>query len=439
MGIVPSERPTLPDLVTSSGNGAHLNRSSWRAVRQVVPVSSPLGASTPTHDRPLLVFGPLVEVEGRTLRAAASALGVEALFFDSPSSLAADLEHRLPIAVAVGVDCDGSLEVLAHLRGNVRYAAIPLRGLTGEGTDLAFGTFYQRGGDDLVSAHSLRALVSRLRPLVQSRPAVWPTRPSGSAVVATSDLGWRNVVARTLSNAGIEPKVVGNGPDATDAACGPGLFILASDDLPPEGATTALAGARARGSTTPWVIAARPNSTAALRESLGACERVTVVDRFMPPDNLLFTANELRRPQIADQRTSPRVLFGTAVAFRFAGGAEDDHGFTYNVSSGGVFVRTLAPPDAGQEVWLEMWPPRTDRTVRLVGRVAWRRAFGPHESATVPPGFGVQLTGGLSGDLDVWEAGCRKLIADRSAPPLRADVWERLSSAPPPWFPKAIV
>jgi hypothetical protein len=132
-------------------------------------------------------------------------------------------------------------------------------------------------------------------------------------------------------------------------------------------------------------------------------------------------------------------LFGTAVAFRVAGGAEDDLGFTYNVSSGGVFVRTLAPLDSGQEGWLELWPPRSERAVRLAGRVAWRRAFGPNESATVPPGFGIQLMGGLTGDLERWERGCREFVADRTAPALHPDVALRLSSTPPPWIAKAVV
>jgi hypothetical protein len=403
-----------------------------------VQSSSPPGAST-SDPRTLAVYGSFAEVEARTLRAAASALGLEARFFDNPASIVTELEWRLPLAVVIGVEHEGGLEVLAHLRGRVRYAATPLLGAMAERTDFAFGILYDRGGDDLVSGRSLRALVSRLRPLIQSAPNTAPVRSLGFAVVATSDLRWRNIVARTLSNVGIEARIVGNGSDAADAACGAPLFVLASDDLPPEGAVSALARARSRGSTAPWVVAAPTKRTAALRESLKAHKHVRVVETFAPPDNLLFTANELRGPPLADHRASPRVLFGTAIAFRVAGGAEDDVGFTYNVSVGGVFVRTLAPLDAGQEVWLELWPPCTERTVRVVGQVAWRRSFGPHESATVPPGFGVRLTGGLSGDLERWEAGCRALVADTSAPPLHRGVWQHLSSTPPPWIPRAIV
>jgi hypothetical protein len=395
--------------------------------------------STSSQLKSLAVYGPLADGEARTVRAAASPLGLEAKFFDSPASLAADLEQRLPIAVLVGVGCEGALEVLMYLRGRVRYAATPLLGVTTDRTDLAFGSFYDLGGDDLVSAGSLRPLVSRLRPLIERAPAAPREQSPGVAVVATSDLRWRNLVSRTLSNVGIKTHIVGNGPDAVDAASGSALFVVASDDLPPEGAAASLLKARARGSTMPWLVVASPERAGALREALRGQGRVAVVNAFTPPDNVLFTANELQRPQLADQRASPRVLFGTAVAFRVAGGVEDDVGFTYNVSRGGVFVRTLAPLDAGEEVWLELWPPCTQRMVRIAGRVAWRRAFGPNESATVPPGFGLQLTGGLLDDVERWEAGCGALVADPLAPQLRPEVVSSLSSMPPSWLAKAVV
>jgi hypothetical protein len=395
-------------------------------------------SSTDTNKSPdsrlLAVYGPLADGEARVVRTAASALGLEAAFFDSPAALGTELERRLPVAILVEVNCDGALEVLTHLRGNVRYAATPLLGLATERTDVAFGAFFDRGGDDLVSPRSVRGLVSRIHPLASRAQAPAALRSPGYAVVATSDLRWRNIVARTLSNVGIQSRIVGNGPDAVDAACGPALFIVASDDLLPDGGAASLAAARARGSTVPWLIAAPGRRAAALRASLRGYPGATVVDVFAPPDNLLFTANELRRPQLSDQRANARILFGTAVSFRVAGGAEDDVGFTYNVSASGMYVRTLAPLDAGQEAWLEVWPPCIERATRIVGRVAWRRAFGPNESATVPPGFGIQLAGGLPGDLERWETGARALLADPLAPQLRPDVALHLSSAPPPWL-----
>ena len=98
------------------------------------------------------------------------------------------------------------------------------------------------------------------------------------------------------------------------------------------------------------------------------------------------------------------MLYGTTVAFRGAGRERDDLGFTYNVSSDGIYVRTLAPPD-DEYAWLELRPPRSDRLVRLVAKVAWRRRFNHNENATVPPGFGAQIVDGAKADLDAWTDG----------------------------------
>jgi hypothetical protein len=136
---------------------------------------------------------------------------------------------------------------------------------------------------------------------------------------------------------------------------------------------------------------------------------VSVVDGFAAPENVLFASNELRAGG-PNNRKSARLLHGTTVAFRGAGRERDDLGFTYNVSSGGLYVRTLAPPD-DDETWVELRPPRTDRLVRLVVKIAWRRRFNHNENATVPPGFGAQILDGARADVDAWIAGCEAMSA----------------------------
>ena len=111
-------------------------------------------------------------------------------------------------------------------------------------------------------------------------------------------------------------------------------------------------------------------------------------------------------------RASSRVLYGTTVLFRVAGGEDDEIGYTFNISAGGAYVRTLAPPPRSSDVWLELRPPRSHRRVRLEARVVWTRAFGPNDSATVPPGFGVQLTGGSTADLEWYVRKYRELAAE---------------------------
>jgi Tfp pilus assembly protein PilZ len=162
----------------------------------------------------------------------------------------------------------------------------------------------------------------------------------------------------------------------------------------------------------PIVIASAPKKMAVYRAAAAGIPKVAITDGFAPPENLLFVANELGRSGATDGRASARLLYGTVVAFRTAGRDQDAFGCTYNISAGGLYVRTLAPLDKGQDVWLELIPPRSDRRVRLEGKVVWRRRFGPIESATVPPGFGVQITDATQGDMTRYEDGYTAFAAD---------------------------
>jgi hypothetical protein len=274
---------------------------------------------------------------------------------------------------------------------------------------------FQSGGDDIVPPGDVASLARRLRAICTPtlpRPDAVTRIGDGYAVVAGPASKWQTIVARALSNAGVPTRFVATAAEAIAASIG-AKAVVAAEDLGPSGAHVALAEARAAGSETPWVIVAEPRRVPEIVAAVQSFTRVAVVDSFAPPENALFVANDLSTPAAADHRSAPRLLFGASVGFRAAGREdEDDVGFTYNVSDNGLFVRTLAPLTAGEDVWLELSAPRSSRRVRLAGKVAWRRHFGPNESATVPPGFGVRITDGLAGDLERWRDGCALLQRD---------------------------
>ena len=118
-------------------------------------------------------------------------------------------------------------------------------------------------------------------------------------------------------------------------------------------------------------------------------------------------ANELSAKPTENKRLSPRILFGTTIRYRPEGMEEDELGFSYNVSQGGLFVRTLAPPQEDL-IWLEVKPPTSPSRVRLLGEVVWRRAYGPNGHATVPPGFAIKIIDGARRDLERWQEGCAR-------------------------------
>ena len=376
-------------------------------------------------DRSLILVGAFRDDAMRCVRDAAATVGVASAVVgrceEAPAALAAAVE---PLAVVVQMDAEGAAQTFAHIRGQARLAQLPIFGVVPQRDDLAFTELFSWGGDDLLALTAPPALSRRLRPLVARPPSRAEAKPrERGALVAGADARWRSVMGRALYQGGFSVRFITSASDLAQESLAEGVrVVVIADDLGTGEPEAALATARARGSQAAWIVVAPPKRMAMLQASIEALGPVSVADGYAPPENVLFLTNELLSRRGVDQRASPRVLYGTTVAFRAAGRDEDEIGFSYNVSAGGVYVRTLAPLDAGQELWLEMWPPRSERRVRLAGTVAWKRAFGPSEGATVPAGFGVKLTDGLAGDLDRWREGyevfARSVLGTgRGAPP----------------------
>ncbi len=379
-------------------------------------------------DRSLFVVGPFRDESMRRIQEAAGSVGAPVAIVGRCEEIADALADAVPLALLLRMDAHGAAQACAHLRSQARLAHVPVFGAADELNDLAFTELFVWGGDDLVSVSSPQPIARRLRALCAPRPAAPETPaaatvvPRGQAIVAGPVATWRSVMGRALYSGGHAVRFAASAAELADECLAEGVrVVVAADDLEPGGAAAALAAARARGSQAAWVIVAPPKRMAETHAAVASLGRVSAMDGFAPPENVLFVVNELLAARGVDKRASPRLLYGTTIAFRGAGRDEDEIGFSYNVSAGGAYVRTLAPPEPGQEVWLEMWPPRSERRVRLAGRTAWRRPFGPVGGATVPSGFGIQFTDGLAGDLDRWRAGCEtfadSLLRLRSATP----------------------
>jgi len=373
-------------------------------------------------DRPLFVVGPFREDTGRRIHDAAGSMGVPVATVGRCEELADALSDVTPLAIVLRMDAHGAEQACAHVRSQARFAQIAVFGVAPELNDLAFTELFVWGGDDLVGVSTPDPITRRLRVL---RPPPTTTRPvmqaisaaqiaaaaaavaaPKHAIVAGPVATWRSVMGRALYNGGFTVRFAASPEGLAEECLAEGVRVVVTSDDWEGGGANALANARARGSKAAWVIVAPPKRLGEAHGAVGKLGPAAAMDGFAPPENILFVVNELLASRGVDKRANPRLLYGTSIAFRLAGRGEDEIGFSYNVSAGGAFVRTLAPPDPGQEVWLEMWPPRSERRVRLAGRVAWRRAFGPVGGATVPPGFGVEILDGLAGDLDRWRTGC---------------------------------
>lgn len=349
--------------------------------------------------RPLVLVGNLPPAAREVLQVVARELGAPLIASDSVSSAPPG-----PLAFLVPLGTSWVDNACLQIRQRSSFAHVPVIGIADEPSDLAFNELFACGGDDLVTIDPDR-LRARLRTLVRGRQSELPAGRRGLAIVASVDANWRTVMGRALWNGGYEVDL------ASDAAAAhrPEAKLVVMDEAMLSRRGRAILDARSESQS--WVVAVGPGRLGALRRELAGVARLAVVDAGAPPENVLFLASELGF-DVASRRASPRLLYGTTASFRVAGRARDEVGFTYNLSASGLYIRTLAPLEPEQDAWLELRPPRSERHVRLVGKVVWRRAFGQSETATVPPGFGVQLRAGLDDDLEQYRLGYESLNGD---------------------------
>ena len=349
------------------------------------------------------------------LRRAAIESGLALVAKPSVPAAAAWMERESPGAVLINLRTLLACDLISSLRRTPRWEHVPILGLTDRVSETAFAETFWAGGDDVVSAADVDAIATRLRVArVQRKPEREDVR--GRVVVAGGEASFRIAASRVLSGAGYEADAAVTSDEVDEATADPHVrAIVLSASLPGMTAFTVIEAARAAGRGVPFVVSVAPRQMARARALLRRFEDVTVCDAFAAPDEILFATNEVLSPARENRRTSPRVAYGSLVWLRPAGAEKDIVGLTYNVSVRGMFVRTLQPFAAKQDVWIEVVPPRGDRRVRLVGQAAWHRPFGPAGPALCPPGTGFQITGGLPGDAELFEAGVQKLMADSCA------------------------
>jgi DNA-binding response OmpR family regulator len=357
-------------------------------------------SDTMSEPRHVLAVGAFAAPERDALAEMAQASAMDVHVEAEPSAAAAWLDTRQAVAMLIDGEMPGGEAFAVERRAESQHATLPVLTLNHAVNDLSFAEAFSWGADDVVNRDDPHALVSRLRHLPKE-PCPMAAANRGVALVADRDRNRRIVVGRVLRNAGYSVTFAVSGDDVEKFVKeSPVELVVTSAGLHASPLDT-VQKARELGSRALFIVNCPPRDLKQARRAFAAVERATPTDGFAPAENVLFVSNELGRGFGTDKRTSPRLLFGTTVNFRGAGRESDDRGYSYNISENGLYVRTLAPPD-DELVWLELCPPRGERRVRLVGKVAWRRGLGKGEFATVPPGFGVQIVDGAKMDLEYW-------------------------------------
>jgi len=309
-------------------------------------------------------------------------------------ALAAE-DRPAPRCVFADAASPGIEAFVAWMRGEARLFSVPMVAMVPALDCGAFCEAHAFGADDAILANDDEGITRRLRNLAEFDPSARPPTSQGRAVVAHANMGRRRLLGRILRQGGVDVASAGDTAEMVDVAPSgetPSL-IVAAHDIAPTGALYAVTKVRrATGiSDLPFVLLGAARDLSALGREGDELGAVGVTSELAPPDNLLFLANELLRPDVENLRASERVLFGTMCGFRPAGELTPTYGLTYNLSREGMFVRTLDAPVRGTPLWLEMRPPRGEGAVHLRGEVVWSRGLSNGAGGATPPGFGLRI------------------------------------------------
>jgi DNA-binding response OmpR family regulator len=334
------------------------------------------------------------------IRSAAVHASFQVTGASTPEEAAAWLDEHEPQVMLVDTSSIDPESAASSARA--RHAQVPVLAWVRQLDALSFASAFSWGADDVVHSSNERGLLGRLRSL----PKTLASEPSarGSALVAEEDKLRRISLGRVLRNAGYSITFAVSNRDVCSFTESSDFDVVVLNSELVNQPRMLIEAAREQGKRATWIVTCAPRHLREQRAALAGLKGATVADGYTPPENVLFVSNELLHARFSNQRLSARLLYGTLAAFRGAGRHSDEFGYTYNISEAGLYVRTLMPPEDA-EVWLELNPPRSERRVRLVGKIAWRRDLAHSQTATVPPGFGLEIVDGARADMQAWRAG----------------------------------
>lgn len=281
--------------------------------------------------------------------------------------------------------------LIETLRSQGALHDVPILAVVDEAHDAAILEAFQRGCDDVVPCDPV-ALREKLCALAASRQ---PPRvePLGRSVLVVEGLKLhRTVFARLLEGAGYEVITAGAHEEAC-AALAARRFDLALLDLSlsTKGAPALAHLMSARGLRVIGVSAYHDEARPGTEEGVHL-----YFSKNAPPEDLLFLLNDLLSPSVV-QRQAPRRLWSEVVRFG------DQLGLGYNLSRSGLFVRTLTPPRAGEQLRLETPFRAVEQRLSGLARVIWQKPYVARGAQNYPPGFGATLEALSLEEAAAWE------------------------------------
>lgn len=297
-----------------------------------------------------------------------------------------------PRCVLVDMRLEDARDFISWMRSDVRLYAVPVIAMVDSAARQAFDDAYAAGADDVVARRRMNVVARRVEVALRTQSATTLRAPAYSALVIGTNVKSRRLLGRTLRVAGYSPSFADSLEDASERIVRDNhdIAVIVHDNADVLGWELVESLRAATRYDLPVIVVSKDNGKE--RDArLTTRHRAAFIGENAPVDNVIFAANEIIRPVQTRQRGSSRLLFGTLCSYRAEGQLAADHGYTYNVSRGGLYIRTMDAPAMGSKVSIELTPPYSNESVTLVARVQWTRSFTDGHGGPSPAGFGVEI------------------------------------------------
>jgi DNA-binding response OmpR family regulator len=348
-----------------------------------------------TAKRVVLAVGKLPAGLAGSIRTAVERTGGLVCF--QPSATGA--RHELsgaglrPRCVLVDENVANLAGLVEWLRNDASLFDIPVIALVAAPTEHAFVEAKRCGADDAVVRSDWAAITRRVAALDCYVPGEQPIPVRGVALLAHHSPRRRRRAGWILRRAGYELAFAASRQEIASQSRSRSLrlVVVSADLLHAPDAQSAASAMRAESNSPKLPIIVLASSERQTRAYLNLEHTAACVDDGSW-ERLLFQVGELTRPDVTDLRSSPRTYLSAFCAFRQQSEFEPVYALTYNVSEGGMFIRTMDPPRPESTISVELRPPDETRDVLHVrGQVVWVQRPLHGSSGATPAGFGARL------------------------------------------------
>ncbi|MBN2526014.1 MAG: PilZ domain-containing protein [Deltaproteobacteria bacterium] len=314
-----------------------------------------------------------------------------------------------PIAIVIQGDLPMLGEYVVALRERRELSRVPVIARLSRFERSAVEHAFRGGCDDIIVDSKLNQFQAMAAVITQHDDWQSMRAPAGLVVLAHQDRYTRMRIGQVLRKNGFDLHFAASTDELVEVidTKKPRAVITAAD-LPPR---SPVSYSSTMDHQAPWIVLATTEQMALLETAVEDQEDIKFLDSSSDAESLTFVLNDFLAPRQKAERRSPRILYGTTVAFwpKDGSAAEEFLGFTYNVNIGGLFVRTLTPPPMQSVLYLRFSPPFGLGSVVMTAQVVWRKAIGTSGGAATPEGMGVQFVEAMPADLAGFEGGYNAL------------------------------